>query len=220
MLTEARSRVLTEIADAILTGPSVVRVGVDGPDGSGKSILAGELAGALRARGRPVVHLSIDDFHHVRKIRYRRGRNSPEGFWLDSYDYDRFRACVLEPFAPGGSRRYRHAGHDLASDLILEPEPRRAPAGSLLVVDGLFLHRDELAGAWDLSVFLDVPFTETARRMAARDGTPPDPEHPGMRRYVQAQRIYYATCDPRARATFVVDNTDVTAPRIGTRLCP
>lgn len=214
MLTEARSRVLAGIADAILADPAVVRVGVDGPDGSGKSVLAGELSEVLRSRGRPVVHLSIDDFHQVRAIRYRRGRDSPEGFWLDSYDYERFRARVLAPFSPGGSRIYQDACHDLESDRIIDPPPRRAAAGALLVVDGLFLHRDELAGAWDLSVFLDVPFTETARRMAVRDGTPADPEHPGMRRYVQAQRIYYATCDPRSRATAVVDNNDVTAPRL------
>lgn len=37
----------------------------------------------------------------------------------------------------------------------------------------MFLHRDELADRWDWSVCLDVPFTETARRMAARDGTHP-----------------------------------------------
>ncbi|GAA1621930.1 uridine kinase [Actinoplanes couchii] len=190
---------------------------MDGPDGSGKSIMAGELAGILRSRGRPVVHLSIDDFHHVRAVRYRRGRDSPEGFWRDSYDYDRFRARVLAPFSPGGSRLYRHACHDLGTDEILDPPPQRAPAGALLLVDGLFLHRDELAGAWDLSLFLDVPFTETARRMAARDGTEPDPEHPGMRRYVQAQRIYYATCDPHSRATFVVDNRDVHAPLLKNR---
>ncbi|MDI6100946.1 uridine kinase [Actinoplanes sp. NEAU-A12] len=213
-MLSARRRVLSEIADAILHDPACVRVGVDGPDGSGKTVLAGELAGLLRERGRPVVAVSIDDFHHVRAIRYRRGRDSPEGFWLDSYDYGRFRADVLEPFAPGGSRRYRPAAHDLATDAVLDHAPRQAPPDAVLVVDGLFLHRDELAGAWDLSVFLDVPFTETARRMAARDGTPADPGHPGMRRYVEAQRIYFAACDPRRRASAVVDNSEVDAPRL------
>ncbi|WP_106330618.1 uridine kinase [Actinoplanes italicus] len=192
--------------------PPVVRVGVDGPDGSGKTVLAAELASMLRDRGRPVVQVSIDDFHHVRAVRYRRGRDSPEGFWRDSYDYDRFRADVLEPFAPGGDRRYRPAAHDVSTDELLTPEPRQAEPDALLIVDGLFLHRDELYGSWDFSLFLDVPFTETARRMAARDGTSPDPGHPGMRRYVEAQRIYFATCDPRRRATVVIDNTDTARP--------
>jgi uridine kinase len=212
VLTAARADVLDTIADAIT--PEVVRVGVDGPDGSGKTVLARELAEVVRDRGRPVVQLSIDDFHHVRAIRYRRGRDSPEGFWLDSYDYDRFRADVLDPFAPGGDRLYRPAAHDVATDRVLDTAPRRAEVGALLIVDGLFLHRDELHDQWDLSLFLDVPFTETARRMAARDGTPPDPAHPGMRRYVEAQRIYFSTCDPQRRATAVIDNADPAEPRI------
>lgn len=208
-----RAGLLDAVAGRI--GPGS-RVGVDGPDGSGKTTFADELAVVLRARGRTVVRVSIDDFHHVRAVRHRRGRDSAEGFWLDSYDYRRFRADVLDPFAPGGSRRYRPVAHDLATDAILEPAPIGAPAHAVLVIDGIFLHRDELAGAWDFSVFLDVPFAETARRMAGRDGTPSDPDDPAMHRYVGGQRLYYAACTPRDRATLVIDNTDPERPSITT----
>ena len=61
-----------------------VRVGVDGVDGAGKTVFAGELASALAALGRPVVHVSADDRHQVRALRHARGRHSPEGFWQDS----------------------------------------------------------------------------------------------------------------------------------------
>lgn len=147
----------------------------------------------------------------TRRRRRQRGR---EGFWLDSYDYARIRADVLEPFGPNGSRHYRTAAHDLRTDAILTPPPRLAPPDTVLVVDGLFLHRDELVASWDLSVFLDVPFTVTAARMALRDGTNPDPDHPDMHRYVQAQRIYFTACAPQERATILVDNTDFHRPRI------
>jgi len=60
---------------------------------------------------------------------------------------------VLEPFGPGGSRRYQHASHDLATDRKLDPPLKSAPPPAVVVVDGLFLHRDELAGVWDMSVF-------------------------------------------------------------------
>jgi uridine kinase len=176
-------------------------------------MFANDLAALLRELGRPVVRISLDDFHNVRAVRYRQGRESPEGFWRDSFNYARFRADVLEPFGPNGSRRYRPAAHDLATDAILTPEPQLAPPGAVLVVDGLFLHR-KLVGTWDLSVFLDVPFTVTAQRMALRDGTNPDPDHPDIRRYVQAQRIYFAACAPQERATVLVDNTDFHRPRI------
>lgn len=96
------------------------RVAVDGVDGVGKTTFADELAGVME---RPVLRISVDDFHHVRAIRYRRGRTA-EGFWLDAFNYERLRKDVLEPLAPGGERRYRPRAHDLATDQVLEPEWR------------------------------------------------------------------------------------------------
>ena len=94
---------------------------------------------------------------------------------------------------------------------------RFGPIETVLVVDGIFLHRDELAGAWDVSVFLEVPFSETFARMAVRDGCPPDPEDEANRRYVEGQRIYLAQCDPPSRATLVIDNTDPQRPVVRAR---
>lgn len=212
----AREAVMEAVAARVPTvdGDDCVRVAVDGPDGAGKTLFADDFAATLRAAGRPVVRVSVDGFHHPRTTRYRRGRESPEGFWLDSYDYDRFRSEVLNNFGPNGSRRYRPAIHDVATDTSLAMAAQVAEPGTILVVDGIFLQRDELADAWDLVVFLDVPFAETARRMAARDGTDPDPNHPSTRRYVQGQRLYFAACDPQRRADLLVDNTDFDAPRL------
>jgi uridine kinase len=175
---------------------------------------AEELAAAVRSLGRPVVRVSLDDFHNVRPVRYRQGRESPQGFWQDSYNYQRFRSDVLDPLSPDGTRHYRPAAHDLATDTVLDPRPRTALPESVLIVDGLFLHRNEIGNVWDLSVFLDVPFDVTAKRMAHRDGTNPDPDHPGMRRYVEAQRIYFAICSPQQRADILIDTKDFDVPRI------
>lgn len=211
-----RRAVVEHVASRIPTsdGQTCLRVGIDGPDGSGKTTFAGELATALHSVGRPVVRVSLDDFHNVRAVRYRQGSESPEGFWRDSFNYQRFRSDVLVPFAPGGSRLYRAAAHDLATDTMLDPERCTALPGTVLIVDGLFLHRDEIVDAWDLSVLLDVPFGVTAKRMALRDGTNPDPEHPSMRRYVEAQRIYFNACSPRQRTDILIDNLEFSTPRI------
>jgi uridine kinase len=213
-----RRHLVAQVAAVVAAAPgtSCTRVGVDGVDGSGKTVFAAELAAALRESGRDVVQVSLDDFHHVREVRYRLGRTSPEGFWLDSFDYARFADEVLKPLGPGGSGCYRPRGHDLATDEVLDGPFLRAPAGAVLVVDGLFLHRRELEGLWDFTVLLDVPFEVAAARMAVRDGSHPDPDHPSMARYVQAQRRYFAERAPWERADLVIDNADVERPVVST----
>ena len=59
--------------------------------------------GASERIGRPVIRSSIDSFHNPSEFRYRRGRTSPEGFYLDSYDYAALRMHLLDPLGPGGS---------------------------------------------------------------------------------------------------------------------
>lgn len=198
---------------------SRVLVAVDGPDGSGKTVLADHLADAIRQHQRPAVRISADDFHNVRAVRYGRGRQSAEGFWLDSYDYDTLIRDTLLPLSSGGDGRYRPAAHDLDTDQVLNPPRLLAPPNSIAVVDGLFLHRDELASLWDFSIFLDVPSDITARRMAVRDGTDPDPLHPSMRRYLEGHLLYLSACSPDARASIVIDNSNYDAPRV-TRMSP
>lgn len=89
-----------------------------------------------------------------------------------------------------------------------------SPPAAVLVVDGLFPHRDELAGVWEMSVFLQVPFAVSVARMAARDGSHPDPTHASMVRYVEGQQRYFDACRPWERADLVVDVTDLDAPTL------
>jgi uridine kinase len=191
-----------------------VRVGIDGVDGARKTVFADQLAAIMEVSGRSVVRVSTDDFHHPRAVRHRRGRDSPEGFWLDSYDYPALRQRVLEPFGRGRSRRYQAACHDLVTDQRLDPPFESAPPGAVLIVDGLFLHRDELVGIWALSVFLQVPFAVSVARMAARDGSHPDPTHASVVRCVEGERLYFDACRPWERANMVVDVTDLDAPTL------
>ncbi len=187
-------------------------VAIDGVGGSGKSIFAERLA--RRGDGRPVIVLHVDDFFNPSAIRRARGRHSPEGFWLDAFNYEALISWALTPLAAAGGGLYRPASYDHANDQIVEADPLRAPPDALVLVEGVFLHRDELRRFWDFSVFLDVPFLEAARRMAQRDGLDADPESGLMHRYVGAQRAYFRDAAPWERASLVVDNTDVDNPRI------
>lgn len=104
--------------------------------------------------------------------------------------------------------------HDVATDASLDLPEEQVPGRGALVVDGVFLLRDELRDCWDLSVRLEVPEAERFRRMAARDGCPADPEHPDNRRYLLGQRLYELACDPVSRADVVVDNSDWNHPTL------
>ncbi|MDX8030170.1 uridine kinase [Lentzea sp. BCCO 10_0856] len=204
-----RTEVLNEVAGLL---PSEGLVAVDGVDGAGKTTFCDDLASVLRSRGRAVVRVSVDDFHHPRKIRWRRGRTSPEGFFLDSFDYSRFIGDLLVPFAHG--RPFRRASHDLETDAYVDTRAEVAPPSAILLVDGIFLHRDELPEHWDFSVFLAVDFAVSVARMAGRDGSPSDPDDSRNRRYVEGQQLYLAKCDPAARATLVIDYNDLAGPRL------
>ncbi|WP_235183197.1 nucleoside/nucleotide kinase family protein [Deinococcus phoenicis] len=183
-------------------------------DGAGKTTFADELAEVLRARGRTVIHASVDGFHAPRAVRYRRGRTSPEGFYRDSYDCPGLRAALLGPLGPGGSGRYRPAIFDHVTDAPVELPERVAEEGSILLLDGLFLHRPELRDLWDDSVFLHVDFEISVPRGAARGpgyGSP-DPHAESNHRYVEGNRLYFREADPQRHAGVVVDNNDLQAP--------
>jgi uridine kinase len=191
-----------------------VLVAVDGVDGSGKTTFAAHLAEAYARAHRGALVVHEDDFLNPRVVRHRLGPDSPEGFFLDSYNLPELASKVLDPLAKGGEVRIVPASFDFRTDTPRDSEPIAVSQDAVVILEGMFLHRDELVGRWDLSVFLDVPFAETARRMAERDGSNPDPEHPSMCRYIDGQRLYLTTCDPHRRATLVVDNSDPHAPRI------
>jgi uridine kinase len=71
-----------------------VRVAIDGVDAAGKTTLADELAVHLQAHGRQVVRGSIDGFLRPRVERYRRGSESPEGYYHDSFDHEAVRGWL------------------------------------------------------------------------------------------------------------------------------
>lgn len=137
------------------------------------------------------MRVSIDQFERPRRERYARGELSPEGYYLDAFDFARFRAHVLSV---------------------------DGPADVAIVADGVFLHRPELADLWDASVWVDADLDVAARRGAERNVVwfdSLDETHERYRvRYLPAQRRYIDEQRPHERATFVLRNTDLTEPKL------
>ncbi|USQ75167.1 uridine kinase [Ornithinimicrobium cryptoxanthini] len=192
-----------------------VLIGIDGVDGAGKSRLAAELVAlAPHVAGREVRSVSIDGFHHPRARRHARG-TGPETFYQDSYDYEAFRASVLRPFRVGED--YVPAVHDVRTDHAVSPAPVTASDDALLLVDGIFLRRPELAAEWDATLLVLVPLSVSVPRGNARfEGRPEgadDPAHEANARYVGGQQLYLqqARLHP---PTWILDNTDLQRPAL------
>jgi len=194
--------------------PHPIRVAIDGVDGVGKTTLADELANKIGVTGRHVIRASVDGFHNPRDVRYRLGRNSPEGYFKDSFNHAALIKVLLQPLGPGGDRRHRCAVFDYRTDSVTETPFEIAPQDAVLVFDGVFLLRPKLRSFWDISIFLAAPFEVTVPRMAGRDGGSPDLNAPGNRRYIEGQKIYLRTCKPEGSATMVIDYSNLNSPEI------
>ncbi|RWZ46551.1 hypothetical protein ELQ90_13965 [Labedella phragmitis] len=174
--TNPRLEVLRELRDEVLHNYGTGRplVAVDGIDGAGTTAFADDLAAVFAEVGHPTERADVDDF------RSGDTEASAESHFLDEAA---FRSALVIPFRAGGETSYR-------TSATAGVEEKTAPADTVLIVAGPFLHRPGLVGLWNYSVFLEVP-SQSA----------PDDE-----------RRYLAEVRPRTRAVAIVDNADPERP--------
>jgi len=213
-----RLLLLDQLADQILSVecPHPIRVAIDGVDAAGKTTLANELVQPLQKQVRPVIRASIDGFHNPRAVRYKRGPDSPEGYFYNSFDYAAITARLLEPLGANGNRRYQTAVFDFRTDSPLRSPVEHAPDNAILLFDGVFLLRSELYPYWDFKIFVDVGFETAVERATQRDqylfGTAKDARRRYWKRYVPGQRLYLQRHNPRGYADVVIKNDDPMNP--------
>jgi uridine kinase len=145
-----------------------VLIAIDGPSGSGKSTVAATLAAALDS-----VVVSGDDFFAAEITAAEWEARSPAARARDAIDWLRLRLEALEPLRSGRVAKWHPfdfaAGerpdgtYALAIDLV-----QREPA-AVIILDGAYSARPELADLVDLSVLIDVPAAVRRQRLAARE---------------------------------------------------
>lgn len=213
-------KLITELTKLILSvkRSHPRRIAIDGVDAAGKTEIADELDVALQVRGHHVIRASIDGFHSCREIRYRRGRNSPEGYYHDSFNYEALRTLLLEPLGPGGSLYYQSSVFDFRKNSATSSLTFQAEIDSILIFDGVFLLRPELKDFWDYTIFIEADFAITIERAKQRDqvlfGTAEQVEERYHKRYIPGQRIYLKSCRPQNIANVVVNNNDPANPEL------
>ena len=143
-------------------------VAIDGGSGSGKTVLAAAVAAELDA-----VIVPSDDFFAAGITDAEWDRMSPAQRAAAAIDWRRLRAEALEPLLAGRTAAWHpfdfEAGtrpdgtYPMATNVVI-----RQPA-PVIVLEGAYSARPELADLIDLAVLVDVPTEERHRRLETRE---------------------------------------------------
>lgn len=218
----AMSQLHQILIDAVLAKKPARRpvvVGINGVDASGKSILAAELARCLRDRDVPACVISVDGFHHPRERRYRRGEHAAEAYYHDTIDFSALVETALKPVVESEAFPVRCVTHhfDLMAD---KPRKEFAEIGrdSAVIVEGIFLFREEILPYLDLRIFIEVEFEAVLSRTAVRDrsvfGSEAAVEARYRQKYIPGQMLYLDEVNPKRIADIVIDNNDYENPKL------
>jgi uridine kinase len=215
-----RAQLLDFLACRIIASKSKdrpLKVGIDGRCAAGKTMLADELGGVLRARGFEVLRPSVDGFHHPRERRYRQGEYSARGYYQDAFNYQTVAHALLEPLSGDTFPvECRQVDFDYRTDLPVDAPPLIARANSILLFDGVFLFRREIDGFWDYRILVDIGADTSLARALIRDQeSPPEvTRRKYAERYEPAWQIYNREETPLAKAGVIIDNRKISSPRI------
>jgi len=190
-------------------------IAIDGVDGSGKSMLADRLLGALADGGTPAVVLRVDDFR--RPIAWGQdARAEADVYYEDYYDLallDRAARAFLDgqpafEIPVFDSRTERHQGTRTIS----------FGDGTLALVEGVFAQRVEVVRELAAIVYIETSRGEARRRILARDTargrTVADVTHRIDARYFPAQDRYVRERDPLGHVAALIVHERVGAPEL------
>jgi len=200
-VTEA-SLLVAEI-EARLRGRSrPLLVAIDGPSGSGKSELAALVAGALDA-----VVVPTDDFYaaHIGDAEW--DARTPAERAADAIDWRRLMAEAVEPLLAGRTATWHPFDFDAKrpdGTFQRATSPTTRDPAAVVVLDGAYSSRPELADVIDFSVFVEVPAAERHRRLVERDGEAYTDAW--ERRWKAAEDYYFGAVMPPSAFDFVVVN--------------
>ena len=194
-----------------------MRVAVDGPTAAGKTSLGHELAAVLARADREVFRASLDDFKRPWAEAHLYDRVSGEGYYRNAYDLGAARRLLLDPAAPTGDGVVALCSIDPITQVDHSDTTVEVPPGGVVIVDGMFTLRPELAACWEHRIWVDVDADLSIGRGVLRDAGRDGAERAEALhrdRYGPALDVYLREADPIARADVVIDNTRFEEPII------
>lgn len=182
-----------------------VIVGIDGLGGAGKSTVSEELYKLFREGNYSIEILHIDDFIHPKAVRYNDSYAEWECYYNLQWRYDYLINRVIMPIKRGDFNAPIEL-YDKDNDTYYLKETA-VPSGSIVIIEGIFLQREELRDVFDFMIYIDIPEAIRLERVLERDGYIGDKEQIKAKynnRYFPAERHYVETCSPSDRADYVV----------------
>lgn len=195
---------LSQWLNAIVSKQKCRIIGIDGMGGAGKTTVSAQLSEQLTAQGIPAAILHIDDFIHPRCVRYRDDVPEWECYYYLQWHYSPLRE-LLSAFREHGTYTGTVQLYNKEQDCY-DAVDLHIPDG-IVIVEGVFLQRQELADLFDAVVYLDVPEAVRLSRVLKRDGYIGDADAIRQKyenRYFPAERYYAAHCRPMETADIVL----------------
>ena len=181
---------------------SPILVAIDGRSGAGKSTVAAILAAATHATVVP-----SDDFFaaEITSAQWE-ARSGPERA-RDAIDWRRLREEALEPLLAGRSVTWHPfdfaAGARPDGTYAISPELMRREPAPVIILDGAYSTRPELADLTALTILVEVPPAVRLKRLAGREA--PDFLASWHARWDVAEDFYFAHVRPPSAFDLVVD---------------
>lgn len=186
-------------------------VGVNGIDNAGKTNFAQGLAKYLVSRGRKTMVLGLDDFHNSKAIRYS-GRNPVDNYYNKCFDLETIVNKFLTPIRQKEKVTVKISPVNYLTDEIMPEKKFKFDQETVIIFEGVFIFRKELAPFIDYKVFIEISFEELKKRARVRD----DPEifKRYETKYIPAQIRYLAEYPPQKTADVVIDNNNWEQPKL------
>src|SRR4030042_3571999 len=143
-------------------------IGINGIDGAGKTEFAASLETYLKAAGYKTQLIHLDDFHNSKMIRYA-GEDEADNYYNKSFDINLIVEKLLSPIKENKPLSLKLKVLNLDSDKYEVDRENQIDRSTIVIFEGEFLFRKELAPYIDYKIFLDIPLEESKRRAIIRD---------------------------------------------------
>lgn len=177
-------------------------VAIDGLSGAGKTTLVEQLRGT--APNEVVLH--IDDFIVERHRRYETEQSEAMEYYELQWDVDLLVETLFKPLREGQTNLTLPYYERDRDKIVMRP--LEVAVDALILIEGIFLLRDEWRAYFDYVVYLDCPQEVRYKRVLNRDtyiGNLSERLAKYERRYWPGEAHYLETVDPKSHADHTVE---------------